>query len=208
MLVLPPKRRCHKPWLMTMTSLDPPAVSAGVKVRPIIAGVRVTSKRFGVAEPRAHQLGLLSTGEARVEFLVAGDVDEALRFTRIGEHLDQRQVRRFRPVRPPDDGQPIGIAVRQRAQQRRLDEAEHRRVGADAERQRDDGDERRIRGRGSGGQTRGGCPAKGGPCPPLMLETSPKVGFTSNVKGKQVHFSGAAGEACQWTTRHWPLLST
>ncbi len=57
MLAFPPKRRCHKPWLMTMTSLVPPAVSAGVKVRPIIAGVRVTSNRFGVADPARTSSG-------------------------------------------------------------------------------------------------------------------------------------------------------
>ena len=51
MSAAPPKRRCHRPWLITITSLVPPAVSAGVKVRPSIAGVRVTSNRFGVADP-------------------------------------------------------------------------------------------------------------------------------------------------------------
>jgi hypothetical protein len=36
---------------MTITLLVPPAVSAGVNVRPSIADVRVTSNRFGVADP-------------------------------------------------------------------------------------------------------------------------------------------------------------
>ena len=45
----------------------------------------------------------------------------------------------------PDDREPIGIAVRQRLQQQRVDDAEDRGVRADAERQRGDGDEAEAR---------------------------------------------------------------
>ena len=47
------------------------------------------------------------------------------------------------PRRPqPQHGQPVGIRIRQRLQQQRVDDAEDRRVGADADRQRRDDDER------------------------------------------------------------------
>ena len=48
-------------------------------------------------------------------------------------------------VRGPDHRQPLGIAERQRRQQHRIDDAEDRRVGADPQRQREDGDDRERR---------------------------------------------------------------
>ena len=101
MSAAPPNRRCQRPWLITITSLVPPAVSAGEKVRPSIACARVTSKRFGVADPPRISSGSASAGEAGVVFLVAGDVDEALRLARIRIDLAQREVRGLRAIRLP-----------------------------------------------------------------------------------------------------------
>ena len=92
----------------------------------------------GLAQQRT--LGFLAAGEARIKFLVAGDVDEARRLARIGVDLTQRQVRRLRAIGSPDRRQPIRIVIRQRAEQRRLDQAEYGGVGADAECQREDRD--------------------------------------------------------------------
>src|SRR5262245_55478456 len=54
-----------------------------------------------------------------------------------------RDVRAWRMR--PDDGQPLGIAVRQWAQQEAVDDAEDGRVRADAERERKYGDQGKAR---------------------------------------------------------------
>ena len=50
--------------------------------------------------------------------------------------------RRSAPVVVPDHDETVGVGVRQRADQHRVDGAEHRGVDADAERERGDGDGR------------------------------------------------------------------
>ncbi len=53
------------------------------------------------------------------------------------------QPARKRRRSAPDVDDPIGVRIRQRPQQHGVDDAEHRGVGADAERQRQDGDHRK-----------------------------------------------------------------
>ena len=48
-------------------------------------------------------------------------------------------------VAVPDEDQPVGVRIRQRPEQRLVEQAEDRGVGADAQRERQDGDEREDR---------------------------------------------------------------
>ena len=85
-----------------------------------------------------HQFGRVPGVEARADAAPAGQAHEVLRV------VAQRGVHRIREhtaVAAGDVGEAGGIAHRQALEQRRVDEAEDRGVGADAERQRqDDGD--------------------------------------------------------------------
>jgi hypothetical protein len=75
---------------------------------------------------------------------------DGLRLAAIGGHLGKRERRILNPggdLRLPQVHNAVGFGIRERAQEHAVDDAENRRVGADADRQRED------RHRGEAGMT-------------------------------------------------------
>ncbi len=110
------------------------------KTRPRSAPSPIVSKNAPdtVAPLTGSTPSSLRVGEARA----AGHGDRREHARRRGEllELDRRVIHDARPGRKVllalDHDQPIGIAIRQRPQQHAVDDAEDRRRGADAERER------------------------------------------------------------------------
>ena len=142
----PLKRRCHVWCVITTTGFTVPgALSSSVKKRP----------RSGFQPQHVEKRSGRKRADETLRFVHAGQVDAL--WKEQADRVDDAaasgspRIRRYesRPrgnaVRlAPDVDQPIGVRIRQRPQQHGVDDAEHRGVGADAERQRQDRDERRT----------------------------------------------------------------
>ena len=119
--------------------------------RLVVSRVDLSTERRDDAEhaeqARAHgsardPLGIRAAGQRQAAIL---DGDERVEGGRLALPVEEVAVRRRRPAAArgaphrPGIHEAIGIAERQRLDERRVHDAEHRRVGADAERQAEDG---------------------------------------------------------------------
>ena len=82
----------------------------------------------------ADTLGLLAAGQVRARVRVGGQLREALCVFPVADNLAQRQMGRLDAIgRVPDHDQCLSVAVRQRLEHDRLDQAEDRRICADTQ---------------------------------------------------------------------------
>ena len=135
-----PSRRRQKASVRIATGAAPAASSSARKARPSRGGTPRTSKAFAVTSAARHALGIAT---------LTADIDvgrragrHRQRLARLGvvEVLGVRQRRRGAPVPPvPHRNQAIGIGIRQRLEEHRVDYAEDCGVGSDPEGERQDG---------------------------------------------------------------------
>ena len=143
-----PNRRRHSPSLRITRVALAVISSSGRNVRPD-RRVRVErGKEFRRHEKPEHAFGLVAADEIRVPPVHPGEViDGAAAQARPPvEEIGGRHG--FAPPAPPRRGadrhhDPIDVAHREGPQQQRIDDAEHRHVGADAQCQRHDNRHRR-----------------------------------------------------------------
>ena len=149
----PPKRRVHKPWLIMAAGGVPACVH-------LVPGERASHQRRDAEDGRIPLRDDFAAHALRLA--VAGEIEVAAREERdLVEHLLRRGERPVLRVRPDglvvDAGtlalrhqhvhehQPLGVGERQRLEQHGVDDGEDRGIGADAERERGDGDRRKCR---------------------------------------------------------------
>ena len=141
----PLKRCCQNAWPTSTTGSPPGRSSAAEKLRPS-AGCRPSVGSSDAAacrpmscsgSPRPVHVKALKAEQRQVaEHLLARC---HLEVARMGE-ADARELLRLVRRAQPDEA--IGLAIGERAQEHRVDDAEERHVGADAERQAEHGHQR------------------------------------------------------------------
>ena len=137
--------------------------SSSVNARPRNGWRCSVVKKDGVTASAAQLLGLplLRRGSRRAHREERRVLDRRrlrLAVDVVGNrHARLRQA--HQRIGVPDEHQPVGVRVRQRPQQHLVEQAENRGVGADAERQRQDGDQREDRLLAERTERRSGCPA-------------------------------------------------
>ena len=128
---------------MTAICVKPGCSSAATNVRPSSGGVPSSVKKLGRDGDRVDAIGTVAASDVGVEPLNLRDLRRRLRQTPIVEKLGRRDERDLRVRRPVvDDDDLIRIRVWRRTQQHGADDAEHRGVESDADRQRERGDDR------------------------------------------------------------------
>ena len=146
----PPKRRCHNPYDITITSSSPGASFAAVKTRPSTWRDAHDLEEVGGHERAGQAFRLASAGEVerrageRREMLVRLILIAPVAIVRIrGDVFFDR----LPPVVEPDERDALGLGIGQRTQQHAVDDAEYGGVDADADREcqrRDEGESRRT----------------------------------------------------------------
>ena len=143
----PPKRRFHRPAPITTTGGASGRPSSGRNTRPAAACTPSTSNSEAEARRPCSSSASPGAGETRPPHLRRGHRTEAVvaiaEIQVVGRGQGEGAAVLLAALQ--NHGQPARVPVRQRAQQHRVDQAEDRRIGADAERQHQDRRQRESR---------------------------------------------------------------